>query len=220
MLSKARQMLIHDMEELRVLKGWRIELVFDGFGRNVNSSPLGDGPGSTSIRDRISKSDEQASKKVTDNGVRVVYSGAGTSADGYIESRCYDAKKVTDGRLTGSLIVATDDSMIRCAAANAGAMCMSAGRMVDELKVLRKATMHRVEAAVAKVNGHDIRPAQLQGRLMPTMSMRGSAIIEDKRNRPKKIPRKEAGETSKTLEDLKKGTKSIPSWAVVPPKKE
>jgi len=177
---------------------------------------LGDGPGTASIRERISKADEQASKKVTDNGVRIVYSGAGTSADGYIETRCYEAKKVTDGKLTGSLIVATDDSMIRCAAANAGAMCMSAGRMVDELKALRRATMYRVEAAVARVNGHDIRPIQLQGRPMPTTFTKGSAIIEDKRNRSKKTRKKEVNEMTKTLEDLKKGTTSTPSWAVVP----
>lgn len=219
MISKARDMLIHDMEELRALKGWRIEIVFDGFGRAVNG-PLGDGPGSKMIRERISKSDQQASKDVTTNGVRVVYSGAGTSADGYIEKRCFDAKQVTDGKLTGSLIVASDDNMIRNVACNAGALCMSADRMVDELKALRKATMYRVEVAVAKVNGHDVRPAKLLGKPLPNMFVRGSqnVIIEDKRNKTRKVQKKDETEHSKTLEDLRKGTTSIPSWAVVPPK--
>jgi predicted RNA-binding protein with PIN domain len=216
MLSKARNLFIHDMEELRALKGWRIEIVFDGYGRNVDGM-LGDGAGSASTREKISKSDQEASKKVTDNGVRVVFSGAGMSADAYIEQRCYEAKKVTDGKLTGSLIIATDDNLIRSAGASAGAMSMSADRLIDELRALRKATMYRVEAAVAKANGHAIRPAKLMGTLMPTASTRGSIIIEDKRNRPKK-KKKDEGEQARTLEDLKKGTTSLPSWAVVPPK--
>ncbi len=221
MTSKAREMLIHDMEEMRALKGWRIEVVFDGYGRNVNNGAmLGDGPGSQSTRDKISKLDQEASKKVTDNGVRVVYSGAGTSADGYIEQRCFEAKKVTEGKLTGSLIVATDDSLIRNAAVNGGALCMSSGRMVDELKALRKATLFRVEAAVAKANGHDVRPAQLHGKVMPNTFLRGSGnvIVEDKRNKPKKNRKKEEGEKNRTLEEIKKGTTSVPSWAIVPPK--
>lgn len=219
MVSKARELLIHDMEELRALKGWRLEVVFDGFGRNTNG-PLGDGPGSQKIRERISKPDQQASKTVTDNNVRIVYSGAGTSADGYIEKRCFEAKEVTEGKLTGSLIVVSDDNMIRTAACNAGALCMSSGRMVDELKALRKATMYRVEAAVAKANGHDVRPAQLQGKATPNAFLkgRGNVIIEDKRSKPKKNRKKDESEHTKTLDDLKKGTTSVPSWAIVPPK--
>ena len=219
MISKARDMLIHDMEELRALKGWRIELVFDGFGRNVNG-PLGDGPGSKATRDKISKPDQQASKDVTQNGVRIVYSGAGNSADGYIEERCFNAKQVTDGKLTGSLIVATDDNMIRSVACNAGAMCMSSGSMVDELKALRMATMYRVEAAVSKVNGVSARPVKRHGKPMPNMFARGSGnvIIEDKRNKPKKDRKKGEMDKTRTLEDLKKGTQTIPSWAVAPPK--
>lgn len=219
MISKARELLIHDMEELRALKGWRIEVVFDGFGRNTNGV-LGDGPGSQTVRDRISKPDRQASKDVTTNGVRIVYSGAGTSADGYIEKRCFEAKAVTDGKLTGSLIVASDDNMIRTAACSAGALAMSSGHMVDELKALKKATMYRVEVAVARVNGHEVRPAKLHGKIMPNAFARGSGnvIIEDKRNRPKKTRRRDESEHAKTLEDLKKGTTSTPSWAIVPPK--
>ncbi len=221
MTSKARDMLIHDMEEMRALKGWRIEIVFDGFGRITgNGVLLGDAPGSASTRGRITKSEEQASKDVTPNGVRVVYSGAGTSADGYIEQRCFEAKKVTDGKLTGSLIVATDDNMIRSVARNAGALCMSSGRMVDELRALRKATMYRVEAAVAKANGHAARPAKLHGKVLPNTFLRGSGnvIIEDKRNKPKKKRMKDETEKSRTLDDMKNGTRSLPSWAVIPPK--
>jgi len=216
MLSKARNMLIHDMEELRALKGWRIEVVFDGYGKDTNG-PLGDSVGTQITREKVSKSDQEASKKVTDNGVRVVFSGAGMSADNYIEQRCFEAKKVTDGQLTGSLIVATDDNLIRSAGASAGAVSMGADRLIDELRALRKATMYRVEVAVAKANGHAIRPPQLMGKVMPSALNRGSIIIEDKRNRPKK-ERKDDGEQSKTLEDLKKGTTSLPSWAVMPPK--
>ena len=219
MISKARDLLIHDMEEMRALKGWRIEVVFDGFGRNTNG-PLGDGPGSKAVRDRITKPDQLASKGVTTNGVRVVYSGAGTSADGYIEKRCFEAKAITDGKLTGSLIVASDDNMIRSVACSAGALCMSSGHIVDELKALRKSTMYRVEVAVARVNGHDVRPAKLHGKVMPNAFARGSGnvIVEDKRNRPKKNRKKDESEHAKTLEDLRKGTTSTPSWAIVPPK--
>lgn len=219
MLSKARSLLIHDMEELCALKGWRIEIVFDGYGRrdNVNSGPLGDDAGSQMTRERISKSDQEATKKVTSNGVRVVFSGAGMSADNYIESRCFEAKKVTDGKISGSLIIATDDNLIRSAGVSSGAVSMSADRLIDELRALRKATMYRVEAAVAKANGHAIRPPQLMGKAMPSKLTRGAIIIEDKRNRPKK-KKKVEGEQSRTLEDLKKGTTSLPSWAIVPPK--
>ena len=240
MLSKARNMLIHDMEELRALKGWRIEVVFDGYGRDVNG-PLGSGTsttvtvsggnangntngygndnnGATDSREKIAKTDQEATKKVTDNGVRVVFSGVGMSADGYIEGRCYDAKKVTDGKLTGSLIIATDDNLIRSAGASAGAVSMSADRLIDELRALRKSTMYRVEAAVAKANGHAMRPEKLMGTILPSKLTRGAIIIEDKRNRPKKRKKKEDGEQVRTLDDLKKGTTSLPSWAVVPPK--
>jgi predicted RNA-binding protein with PIN domain len=224
-------MLIHDMEELRALKGWRIEIVFDGYGRDVNGL-LGSGSGSATAnsgndndnngasdsRQKIAKIDQEATKKVTDNGVRVVFSGVGMSADGYIEARCYDAKKVTDGKLTGSLIIATDDNLIRSAGASAGAVSMSANRLIDELRALRKSTMYRVEAAVAKANGHAMRPEKLMGTILPSKLTRGAIIIEDKRNRPKKRKKKEDGEQVRTLDDLKKGTTSLPSWAVVPPK--
>jgi len=232
MLSKARELLIHDLEELHYIKGWRIEIVFDGFGRNTNG-PLGDGPGTAKQRAKISKLDQQASKTVTDHGVRVVYSGAGTSADGYIEKRCFEAKSVTGGTLTGSLIVATDDNMVKTAASNSGALCMSAGRMVDELKVVRKATKFRVEAAVAAVNANNAAPQSVTSEIDGDASMtsgidgakiivntygRGTVVIKDNRSRVKK--KRAAGQGSKTLEDLKKGTTEIPDWAMTPEMKK
>ena len=53
---------------------------------------------------------------------------------------------------------------------------------------------------------------------MPSKLNRVAIIVEDKRNRPKKKKKKEDGEQSRTLEDLKKGTTSLPSWVVVTPK--
>ena len=217
-LQKARDTLIYDLEELRALKGWRIEVIFDGFGRSTTGQ-LGDDPGGSKKNVMVSKPDQQAQKKVTEHGVRVVYSGVGMSADGYIEERCMEAKKITEGKITGSLIVASDDNMIRTVATSAGAICMSADRMVTELKSLRKATMYRVEAAVAQANGHEIRPSQIQGKAMPNRFR--SAIIEDKRERKKLNKKKTASSEKeetpkKTLDDLKKGTKSLPSWAVIP----
>lgn len=182
LLSKAREYLIHDMEELKMLKGWRIEIVFDGFGRPT-SGPLADTPSTSDGLGKVRKSDQEASKKVTDYGVRVVFSGVGASADAYIESRCLEAKTVTDGKTTGSLIIASDDTMIRVAAVNAGAVCMSAGRLIDELKAIKRATEFRVEFAVAKANGHEIRPSQLQGTTMPNFFRNSAVIIQDKRNK-------------------------------------
>jgi len=60
---------------------------------------------------------------------------------------------------------------------NGGALCMSSDRMVDVLKALRKATLFRVEAAVAKANGHDVRPAQLHGKAMPNTFFWGSGNV-------------------------------------------
>jgi len=214
-ISKARDLLLYDLEELQRLKQWRVEVVFDGFGRST-TGPLGDAPGSKVTRGKITQENQLATTKVTDQGIRVVYSGVGHSADGYIERRCTQAKTVTEGKLTGSLIVVTNDAMIKTVASSAGALCMSSDRMVDELKAVRKGTMYRVEMAVAKVNGHDVRPVKLQGKTMPNTFTKGSVIIEDKRK--KKKPKKKAEcEKTVTLEDLKKGTTSLPSWAIVPP---
>ena len=53
--------------------------------------------------------------------------------------------------------------MIRLAGENAGALCMGAERFVNELKAVKKMVAHRVEAAMAMVNGHVMRPEKLWG---------------------------------------------------------
>ena len=100
--SRARQTLVDDLESLRSLKGWRIEVVFDGAGRNIKSGPLGD----TRLR-RVTPADKVASKDVSKYGVRTVFTGSGVEADSYIEARCAEAKNVTNGSKTGTFIVAT-----------------------------------------------------------------------------------------------------------------
>jgi uncharacterized protein len=184
--GRARQLLIDDLENLQSIKGWRIECVFDGTRRST-IGPLGSGPGSTSST--TTSIDQVTKQSMSKYGVRVVYSGVGTEADTYIESRCIRAKNVTNGEITGSFIVATDDAMIRLSGQSAGAVCMSASRFVDELKAVQKAIAYRVEAAVAKVNGHAIRPEQLRRTdkhvAMPTRFGRQSVVMVDKRNRTK-----------------------------------
>jgi predicted RNA-binding protein with PIN domain len=155
--ARARQLLLDDLENLRSIKGWRIEVVFDGAGRRSKSGPLGD------TRQRLSAADRATSKEVSKHGVRTVFTGSGVEADSYIESRCSEAKNVTDGTMTGSFIVATDDAMIRLAGLNAGALCMGADRFVSELKAVKKSVAFRVEAAMAKVNGGTIRAEKLWG---------------------------------------------------------
>eukprot|EP00594_Rhizosolenia_setigera_P016645 CAMPEP_0178970916 /NCGR_PEP_ID=MMETSP0789-20121207/19906_1 /TAXON_ID=3005 /ORGANISM="Rhizosolenia setigera, Strain CCMP 1694" /LENGTH=392 /DNA_ID=CAMNT_0020657671 /DNA_START=226 /DNA_END=1400 /DNA_ORIENTATION=- len=246
---KARELLLFDLEELKTVKGWRIELVFDGANNNnpfstsedgssKKSTPLGDGPGGFNIQTRMDPVSTESKIKVTDHGVRVVYSGTGTCADSYIESRCYEAKqKVTQGKITSSFIVVSDDHRIRIAAQNAGALTMSSQRIVDELKSVRKMTMHRVEVAVAKANanagsnsGSGIpntvrQPEKLRGKNIPTNTFfgRNQVLLVDKRKKKKKPNNKNEpsseneSEMNKSsaaeLKDLKEGTKSIPSWA-------
>jgi hypothetical protein len=60
-------------------------------------------------------------------------------------------------------MLATDDAMIRMAGINAGALCMSADRFLSELKAVRKSMQYRVEAAMAAINGHVMRPEKLWG---------------------------------------------------------
>lgn len=184
-LSRARDTLVFDLEQLRLIKGWRIECVFDGAGRASSAGPLGSGPGSSEVNARITAEQTESKKKVTNHGIRVVYSGAGESADSYISQRCFDAKNVTRGEMTGSLIVASDDSMIRVAGANAGALCMSSGHLVDELKAVRQAIMHRVEVAVAEANGHGVRPAALHGTTAPGR-FTNKMVVNDKRKKGKR----------------------------------
>lgn len=225
--GRARRLLVEDLESLTTIKGWRIEVVFDGAGKSIHGV-FGKGPGTT----RVTASDRAASKDVSKYGVRVVFTGVGIEADSYIEARCAEAKAVTDGAITRSFIVATDDSMIRMAGMAAGALCMSASRFVDELKAVKKATEYRVELAVAKANGHAVRPESLRGKAMPSFG-RGSVLIEDKRNKTKSIyttfrgstmiedgKRKEEEEfdTNSIIQNIIVETdeRGIPLWAVVP----
>jgi predicted RNA-binding protein with PIN domain len=160
--QSARDLLVRDLEELHLYKGWRIECVFDGFGRNVKGA-LGDGPGSGGANGgKVPLHERQFKREDTGRGVRIVYSGVGASADSYIESRCIDAKDVTKGKLTGSLIVVSNDSMIRLVGTGAGALCMSSDRFVEELKAVKKVTEYRVEAAMAIANGGYVRPDGLR----------------------------------------------------------
>ncbi|CAJ1959367.1 unnamed protein product [Cylindrotheca closterium] len=156
--ARARQLLVDDLENMRSIKSWRIEVVFDGAGKDNRNGPLGQ-----SGQRRISATDQKESKDVSKHGVRVVFTGTGVEADSYIEGRCLQAKNVTKGELTGSLIVATDDAMIRSAGTSAGAMCMGADRFVSELKAIKKAVAFRVEVAMAQVNGERMRPEKLWG---------------------------------------------------------
>lgn len=168
---RARELLVRDLEELHQIKRWRIECVFDGFGRKTNG-PLGDGPGG----ERVDSADRECSMKDTGRGVRVVYSGVGASADSYIERRCLDAKTITQGKLSvssGSLIAVSNDAMIRMVATGAGALCMTSDRLVDELRAVKKVTAYRVEAAMAVANGGHVRPEGLRSKGIMMQGARG-----------------------------------------------
>eukprot|EP00977_Amphora_coffeiformis_P014017 scaffold3823_cov195-Amphora_coffeaeformis.AAC.27 len=206
--SRARQLLIEDLENLRIVKRWRIEVVFDGTKKST-IGVFGHGPGNS---DRPSRMDQQSKASISKHGVRVVFSGVGNEADAYIESRCATAKNVTAGAMTGQFIVASDDGMIRLAGQNAGALCMSADRFVSELKALKKTVEYRVEAAVAKVNGQlDSTPKGDR----PVRFGRRSVLIEDKRNRKKSKTQPE--ELDMEL-DFKVETdeNGVPWWAQMP----
>jgi predicted RNA-binding protein with PIN domain len=211
--QRARTLLIDDLENLRSLKGWRIEVVFDGTRRST-TGPLGSGPGVN----RITRSDQEEKKSVSKHGIRTVFTGVGIEADSYIQARCAKAKNVTNGELTGSFIVATDDAMIRLAGQSAGAYCMGADRFVSELKSMKKAIDYRVEAAVAKANGQAIRPEKLRGTHFHSFG-RNSVLIEDKRNRKKK---EKAVDTETAIDDqeldieIEEDEDGIPWWAKVP----
>mmetsp|Transcript_4453 Transcript_4453/g.6608 ORF Transcript_4453/g.6608 Transcript_4453/m.6608 type:complete len:481 (-) Transcript_4453:2015-3457(-) len=184
---RARNLLVQDLETLSSVKGWRIEVVFDGAGRST-TGPLDDTTASNNGEEekkKISLVDQQAKMSLTDNGsVRIVYSGAGCSADSYIEKRCLDAKKVTDGKCTRSLIVASNDNMVRLAGQNAGALCMSSDRFIVELKALHNIVAYKLEAAVAMFNGHEIRDdPKLWGTPNTYGRQQTQIIIEDKRKK-------------------------------------
>ncbi|KAL3800507.1 hypothetical protein ACHAWO_000187 [Cyclotella atomus] len=173
--AMARDLLVRDLEDLHYAKGWRIECVFDGFGRKAGSAHF-DGPGT----DKVPLLERSTKISDTGRGVRVCYSGIGASADSYIEQRCLDARDVTKGKLTGSLIVVSNDAMIKLVGTSAGALCMSSDRFVDELRAVKKITQYRVEAAMAMVNGGSVRPESLRGiggssmQSAPFIRMQGS----------------------------------------------
>ena len=207
--GRARQLLIDDLENLKTIRGWRIEVVFDGTRRNT-AGPLGQGHRGSH---RPSRADQEAKASISKNGVRVVYSGIGTEADSYIEARAHRASNVTGGEMTSSFIIATDDGMIRLAGQNAGAVCMSADRFVNELKAAKESVGFLVEAAVARANGHAIRPEKLRSTSIYRFG-RGSVLIEDKRNRTKAKP--EVPEVDFEI-DIKVEEKNGLHWAFVPP---
>jgi predicted RNA-binding protein with PIN domain len=209
---RARQLLVDDLEQLRSLKGWRIEVVFDGTGRSL-TGPLGAGPGPQ----RPTAHDRDSKASVSRHGVRTVFTGVGVEADSYIEARCAKAKNITDGRLTGSLIIATDDAMIRMAGQSAGAMCMSAERFLDELKAVKKSMSYRVEAAVAKANGQAIRPEKMRGTAFHSKFGKRQFLVVDKRNKTK-VKKKEEEEVVEEIQvELgEEDENGIPWWAQVP----
>ena len=132
--------------------------------------------------EKMTALDEAANSKDISKGVRVTYSGIGMSADTYIEARCFQAKSVTEGKITGSLIVATDDNLIRTVAVSAGAVLVGSERIVNELKVVRKAIMYKLESAIAKETGTAMRHPSLHGKHEEITFKMGKFEVVDKRN--------------------------------------
>jgi len=200
-LQRARQLLIDDLEDLRSLKGWRIEVVFDGTRRSL-VGPLGSGPGGKATP---TPQDRMARKDVSKFGVRTVFTGVGIEADSYIERRCADAEEVTNGMMTSSFIVISDDGMIRLAGQSAGALCMSADRFIIELKAIKKSVADRVETAVARLNdaAQPIAPQATQAGTYIHTYGRGSVLIEDKRKMKEERKRLKQ-EKEEALEELNK----------------
>ncbi|KAL7451483.1 hypothetical protein ACHAWC_003312 [Mediolabrus comicus] len=236
--QRARELLVRDLEELHNIKGWRIECVFDGFGRKVGgalsdtTTIVDEDNVERSVQQKVSMTDRQVSRTDTGRGVRIVYSGVGASADSYIERRCLDAKSITGGQLSisgGSLIVVSNDAMIRMVATGAGALCMSSDRLVDELKSVKKVTNYRVEVAMAIANGGYVRPEKMRKNGISTPMMQGARGLNGV-NKSKKTDAgagnvqdsddatTATGEVKRkaTMDDLKQGTQTLPSWAVVP----
>jgi predicted RNA-binding protein with PIN domain len=215
--QRARTLLVDDLENLQSIKGWRIEVVFDGTRRST-TGPLGSS-GPSGGFSRVTPLDRESKRSVTKHGVRTVFTGVGVEADSYIEARCATAKNVTRGELTGMFMVATDDAMIRLAGQSAGAYCMGAERFVDELKAIKKIVSTRVEAAVARANGQAMRPEKLRGTHFHNFG-RNQILIEDKRNRTKAKAFKEEHDDIELDIELEVDENGIPWWAKVPdPKK-
>lgn len=209
--QRARQLLVEDLENMRSLKGWRIECVFDGTGKSI-VGPLGVGAAG---KDTATGMDRATKFDVSRHGVRIVFTGVGVEADTYIESRCAQAKNSTEGEYTSSFIVASDDGMIKVAAQNAGALSMSAERFVTELKATKRALEDRVEMAVSRVNGHAFRPEQLRKMKYQPFGRR-SVLIEDKRNRTKTNASSDEPEIDIQLDIDEEDLQGIPWWAQLP----
>ena len=95
---------------------------------------------------------------------------------------------------------------------------MGSERFVTELKAVKQAVAYRVEAAVAKVNGHAIRPEKLRGTQIHRFG-RGSVLIEDKRKRKEEKMREEANQDDFDIDlniDIEVDENGIPWWAKVP----
>jgi predicted RNA-binding protein with PIN domain len=152
--------------------------LFDSATLVFHIGVLGDDVGG----ERITEQDMENTSKDVAKGVRVTYSGIGTTADTYIEGRCFQAKNVTEGKLTGSLIVVTDDNLIRIAAVSAGAVLVGSERIVDELKVVRKAIMYKIESAIARETGVPMRHESLHGKHEEITFKMGKFKVVDKRN--------------------------------------
>jgi hypothetical protein len=76
---------------------------------------------------------------------------------------------------------------------------------------------YRVEAAVARVNGHAIRPEKLRGTQLRRFG-KGSALVEDKRNQTKSSKKKEVEYEEVNLDDIvvEENENGVPWWAILP----
>jgi len=202
-MDRARQLLLDDLEGLASLQRWRIECVFDGAGRALVQGPLGTGPGNSRVDANVGSNPVLAPFGKT-GSVRTVYTGRNIEADTYIEGRCLAAKNVTLGKITNSLIVATDDSQIKLMANSAGALCMSSDRFVSELKAVKKGMQYRVEKAMSEINHTPIRPESQWGTSPDAVSATGGVTISNKgtgdyRNKPKREVLEEKTDGSKLV---------------------
>lgn len=202
-IAHARRLLISDLEDLASWKHWDIECVFDGGGRDMG----------------------RVQAETSQFGIKVVYTGSGVeTADAYVAQTSREM-----GKTNSMVIVATDDAMIRSSVtmgSSSNVLYMSADRLISELKAVRQGISYRVEVAVAKLNGHGVRPEALRTRETADLLFNvGAVVIEDRRELKKK--RKQDNESS--VEDvsidsdcsrklLTGGTdeNGIPLWAKLP----
>ncbi|GMH82857.1 hypothetical protein TrST_g8976 [Triparma strigata] len=140
-LWQARDMLNTQLEELAGIRGWRVKVVYDG-GEN---------------KGKVSEEAHTGGAKIKAEGstdvVEVVYSPLGIEADTLIERLSFENGRDNADGPKGKFLVCSDDRMIQIAAQNNGAMIISAGLLVDELKSARKATMGVAAIATARAAG-------------------------------------------------------------------